>query len=335
MKRVLCFGEILLRYSMGENFPEKQAMNAFVGGAESNVALALAKWHIPVKYCTAIPDNFLSEKIIAFYQKMGVDTSTIIKSGKRIGSYYLSQGTDVKNEGVIYDREHSAFSELKPSVIDWEEVLKDVGWFHFTAISPALNSNLALLCEEALSAASKKGITISLDLNFREKLWKYGSDPIDVIPKLARYANVIMGNIWAAEKMLGISISKTVNLHTDEDLLAEAENSSKSIIDRYPNCHTVANTFRLSKGAGVKYFATLYSESHFYKSKTFFTEKTIDKVGTGDCFMAGIIYGMLQEDKPQQIIEFAKAAACQKFFIKGDATTSESKEILELIQKDE
>ena len=336
MGKVLCFGEILLRYSMGENFPQQQDMNAYVGGAESNVALALAKWNVPVAYCTAMPDNFLSTKILSYYKEMGVDTTTIVRVGERIGAYYLNQGADVKNVGVIYDRKYSSFSELKISDINWDEVFEGVSWFHFTAISPALNENVAALCEEALIAASKKGITISLDLNFREKLWKYGKQPIDVMPKLAQYANVIMGNVWAAEKMLGITIDpKLNNTPTDADLLAEAENSSRSILNQYPNCSTVANTFRFSEGEGVKYFTTLFQQDKIYRSKTLNTAKPIDKVGTGDCFMAGIIYGILHKEQPQQIVDFATRAAFQKLFIKGDATTSEVAEIKKLINQDE
>ena len=336
MGKVLCFGEILLRYSMGESFPQQQDMNAYVGGAESNVALALAKWDVPVAYCTAMPDNFLSNKIISFYQEMGVDTTTIVKSGERIGAYYLNQGADVKNAGVIYDRKYSSFSKLKIADINWDEVFEGVTWFHFTAISPALNENVAALCEEALVVASKKGITISLDLNFREKLWKYGSQPIDVMPKLAHYANIIMGNVWAAEKMLGITIDpKLNNAPSDDDLLAEAENSSRAIIDQYPNCTTVANTFRFSEGESVKYFTTLYQEGKIYRSKTLHTAKPIDKVGTGDCFMAGIIYGIVHKEQPQQIVDFATRAAFQKLFTKGDATTSEVAEIKKLINQDE
>lgn len=336
MGKVLCFGEILLRYSMGENFPHQQDMTAYIGGAESNVALALAKWNIPVAYCTAMPDHFLSNTILSYYNKMGVDTSSVIKSGERIGSYYLNQGSDVKNAGVIYDRKYSSFSELKPSTINWEEIFEGVSWFHFTAISPALNADVAALCEEALIVASKKGITISLDLNFREKLWKYGAEPIDVIPKLATYANVIMGNIWAAEKMLGISINQQlISSENESDLVEQAKNTSEEILTKYTNCHTVANTFRFNELEGVKYFTTLYQHQNIFKSETLFATKPIDKVGTGDCFMAGLIYGIINKKTTQQIVEFAARAAYQKLFIMGDATTSTPEEIEQLIHQNE
>jgi 2-dehydro-3-deoxygluconokinase len=335
MGKVLCFGEILLRYSMGENFPQQQDMTAYIGGAESNVALALAKWNIPVAYCTAMPDHFLSNTILSYYNKMGVDTSSVIKSGERIGSYYLNQGSDVKNAGVIYDRKYSSFSELKPSTINWDEIFEDISWFHFTAISPALNADIATICEEALIVAAKKGIIISLDLNFREKLWKYGVEPIKIIPKLAAYAHVIMGNIWAAEKMLGISINPLlINSGSDSDLVKQSKNTSEEILAKYPNCQTIANTFRFNGPEGVKYFTTLY-QKNIYKSRTLFAANPVDKVGTGDCFMAGLIYGMLYDMSPQQIVEFATRAAFQKLFIMGDATTSDSREIEQLIHQNE
>jgi 2-dehydro-3-deoxygluconokinase len=334
MGKVLCFGEILLRYSMGENFPEQQDITSYIGGAESNVALALAKWKTPVAYCTAMPDHFLSDKILSYYSEMGVDISTVIKSGERIGSYYLSQGADVKNNAVIYDRKYSSFSELKPSTLNWDTIFIGVTWFHFTAISPALNSNIAALCEEALLVATKKGITISLDLNYREKLWKYGVDPIAVIPKLANYAHVIMGNIWAAEKMLGITLNPNfVASGSDSDLVTQAKKTSESILEKYPNCSTVANTFRFNEQSAVKYFATLYQQQNIYKSETFFATKTIDKVGTGDCFMAGLIYGIRKKKEPKETVEFAARAAYQKLFIRGDATTSDAEEIEQLIPK--
>jgi 2-dehydro-3-deoxygluconokinase len=336
MGKVLCFGEILLRYSMGENFPQQQDMSAYIGGAESNVALALAKWNVPVAYCTALPDHFLSDTVLAHYNKMGVDTSAVIKSGERIGTYYLNQGADVKNAGVIYDRKHSSFSELEPSSINWEAIFEGVSWFHFTAISPALNTNIAALCEEALIVATKKGITISLDLNYREKLWKYGLEPIDVMPKLASYAQVIMGNIWSAEKMLGIAINPNLIVSGKEiDLVEQASITSEEILIKYPNCSTVANTFRFNEEERVTYFATLYQNGTSYKSETLFATNTIDKVGTGDCFMAGLIYGILHKREPQQTVDFAARAAYQKLFIKGDATTSKVEEIEQLIIQNE
>ncbi|HWJ24990.1 MAG TPA: PfkB family carbohydrate kinase [Flavisolibacter sp.] len=176
MKKVFCFGELLLRMSpeLGGAWIRNAHMPVFVGGAELNAATALARWNVPVAYGTALPENALAEEICRSLEGKGIDTSRIIFSGKRIGCYYLPQGADLKNAGVIYDREYSSFSQLKPGQIDWDRLLKDVEWFHFSAISPALNADVAVICKEALQAASEKGITISVDLNYRAKLWQYG-----------------------------------------------------------------------------------------------------------------------------------------------------------------
>ena len=155
----------------------QSVMPVYIGGAELNTATALAKWNVPVTYFTALPDNYLSKEICDELRKRNINTDPINFSGNRIGSYYLPQGSDLKNAGVIYDRAHSSFSELQPGQIDWETVLNDISWFHFSAISPALNKNIAAVCKEAVEVASKKKITISVDLNYRSKLWQYGKKP--------------------------------------------------------------------------------------------------------------------------------------------------------------
>jgi 2-dehydro-3-deoxygluconokinase len=173
MKKVFCFGELLLRYSPAFNrqWIEDASMPVFIGGAELNVATALAKWSIPTKYVTALPGHALSQEIIQELQHKNIDVSSVLFQGNRIGTYYLPQGADLKNAGVIYDRAGSSFGELQPGMIDWDTTLKDCDWFHFSAISPALNENVAAVCKEALEAASAMGLTISVDLNYRSKLW--------------------------------------------------------------------------------------------------------------------------------------------------------------------
>ena len=205
MHKVCCFGELLLRMSpaLNKEWIYASGMAAYIGGAELNVATALAKWNIPVKYFTALPDNYLSKEIMEYLEENNIDTSAIHISGDRIGAYYLPQGTDLKHAGVIYDRAHSSFFHLQPGMVNWDEVLDGCTWFHFSAISPAINENAATVCKEALEAASAKGLTISVDLNHRSKLWKYGKDPVEVMPALVEYCDVIMGNIWAAETLLG------------------------------------------------------------------------------------------------------------------------------------
>lgn len=328
MKKICCFGELLLRFSpqlQGE-WIHHASMPVYVGGAELNAAHALALWHLPVRYCTAIPENYLSKEILASLEAKNIDTSRIHFSGQRIGTYYLPQGADLKNAGVIYDRSHSSTAMLQPGDINWEQTLEGVTWFHFSAITPALSASAALVCEEALKEAAARNIFISVDLNYRSKLWQYGKDPQEVMPELVKYCNLVMGNIWAAEKMLGVNLPAPLQ-RTKEVLLNQAEKSSRQLMESYPACRQVANTFRFDHDSGVSYYATLYDGSQLYVSYEQQVEVITDRVGSGDCFMAGLIYGNTNRFEPQQIIDFATTAACKKFAVKGDATTVTVNEI--------
>ncbi len=324
MSKVLCFGEILLRLSPSSdgNWLKKNVMPVYIGGAELNVASALSKWDIPVCYCTAMPDNYLSKEITKELHRKNIDTASIHFSGNRIGIYFLVQGTDLKHDGVIYDRDHSSFAELKPGVLDWDKILHEISWFHFSAISPALNVNIAAVCKEGLEAASKKNITISVDLNHRAKLWQYGKTPKVVMPELVQYCDVVMGNIWSANALLGIDLDENIHQRGNKrDYLVHAKATSISIQQKFPKCKSVANTFRFDHNKeGIVYYASLYKDGHQYNSEEFLSEKIIDKVGSGDCFMAGLIYGLHHKNDLQDIINFSAAAAYGKFHEKGDST---------------
>ncbi len=182
MGKIVCFGELLLRFSPadGGEWLKSNQLPVYLGGAELNVATALAKWNLPVSYCSSLPENYLSRDILGLLSGKQIHTEAVLFSGDRIGSYYLAQGADLKNHTVIYDRAHSAFGELKTGMLDWDHILKDASWFHFSAISPALNESVAAVCREALEAASRKNIRISIDLNHRPKLWK-NRNPHDVM----------------------------------------------------------------------------------------------------------------------------------------------------------
>lgn len=335
MKKVFSFGELLLRLSpeLNGQWLKNHSMPVFIGGAELNVAVALGLWNMPVSYCSVLPDNELSKDICKELIAKKIDISPIITAGSRIGTYYLPQGHDLKYEGVIYDRAGSSFSALKKGQLDWNELLKDADWFHFSAISPALSLDIADLCKEGLEAASAKGMHISVDLNYRPKLWQYGKRPAEVMPGLVEYCTYIMGNIWSEEEMLGMTFQKK-HKYLKEDYINIAETLSKKIIKQYPNCVQVANTFRLEDELRhIRYFATLLSSGEFYTSEEYHTEQFTDKVGTGDCFMAGLIYGNKKNFTFQKIIDFSTAAAFNKLFIKGDTTTSSVDEIEKMISQ--
>ena len=333
MPKILCFGELLLRMSpsLDQQWIRQAEMPVYVGGAELNAARALALWGLPVKYVTAVPDHYLSKEIITELERESIDTSSVQFFGDRIGVYYLPQGADLKNAGVIYDRANSSFSQLRPGMIDWKNVLSDCDWFHFSAICPALNENVVEVCKEALAIASQMGLTISVDLNYRAKLWNYGKKPVEVMPDLVKYANVVMGNIWAADDLLGIPVDKDIHdKKSKAAYLEHARKTSLQIMQQYPNCIYVANTFRFRNDEGLTYYATLY-KSYLAESKQFETEKVIDQVGSGDCFMAGLIYGIKNDYKPEMIINYAAAAAFGKLFEKGDSTTRRAESVFELL----
>ena len=330
MSRIFCFGELLLRFSpeLRGKWLRQSRMPVYIGGAELNTATALAKWKVPVDYCTALPDNYLSKEIYEELSKRNVRTDPIIFSGDRIGSYYLPQGSDLKNAGVIYDRAHSSFSELRPGQIDWDAALNNVSWFHFSAISPALNQNVAAVCKEIVEAASGKGITISVDLNYRSKLWQYGKKPNEIMQPLVEHCDVIMGNIWSAHDLLGISIDPDIhNCKSKSKYLEHAGRTSENVMLMFPKCTSVANTFRFDHGDQINYYASLHTRDSHFVSREFSTNNVVDKVGSGDCFMAGLIYGFYHKLALREIIDFATAAAFNKLFIRGDATTSTVEEI--------
>ncbi len=323
MKKVLCFGELLMRFSprLNEEWLNTSTMPVYIGGAELNVANALAKFGIPPAYSTAIPDNYLSREITAFLNKRNIDTSPITYSGKRIGIYFLPGGADLKHDSVIYDRAHSSFADLKPGMLDWDRILDNVGWFHFSAIVPAISKELAMVCEEALKAALKKNIVVSLDLNYRKKLWQYGYEPKEIMPALAAYCDVIMANIWSANNMLNTPLDgEIIRPKTVDRYAAHARQTSLSIQNRFPRCKTVANTFRFDEGAGIHYYATICHNGQHAVSREFRSEKIADKAGSGDCFMAALITGMLNKWELQTIIDFAAAAAFGKLHESGDFT---------------
>jgi 2-dehydro-3-deoxygluconokinase len=323
--KVISFGEILLRLS-----PEWEAHNAalYVGGAEANVAAALARWGTPVSYISRVPENGVAIHALQHLEKLGVYTDRMLKGGDRVGIYYLEQGKDLKNAGVVYDRKYSSFSQLQPGTIDWEPLLGDAEWFHWSALTPALNPDAALICKEVLEAASRKGLTISTDLNYRSKLWQYGKQPIDVMPELVQHCDVVMGNLWAAQQMLGTQLH--IEAEEKEVYLQQATAVAKEIIEKYPRCKKVAFTFRFSNGPTHNlYYATWYENNQLHVSRQYETDAVVDRVGSGDSFMAGLIHA--QVNKLDDTIGFATAAAWSKLFLKGDFNLTDKADILKLI----
>lgn len=315
---------------------EQNNLPFYVGGAEANVATALALWGIPSAYTTALPENLLSRQLVSYLQQKGIDTSRIIYGGERLGLYFLPRGKDLKNAGVIYDRDHSSFSGLLPGTVDWDKLLDGIDWLHFSAISPALNKGVAAVCEELLQAASARKITISVDLNYRAKLWQYGASPLEIMPGLVNHCDLVMGNLWAVEKMLGIPVDVTIvhEKSNKEDYLRHARFSGERIMEQFPKVKAVAKTFRFDHGqTGIQYYTSLFTEKKLTVSTEYFSDKILDKVGSGDCFMAGLIYGLHRKRPEQETLEFATAAAFQKLFIASDATDQKVEDIEKFINR--
>ena len=330
MKRVLCFGEILLRFSPTANgeWLSTGQMPVYLGGAELNVATALARWGVPVSYCTAMPDNFLSQDLMAELKRRNLNIDTIRLSGERLGSYYLAQGKDLKNRSVVYDRSHSSFGGLKPGVIDWDHALQGISWLHLSAISPALSEPVAEVCEEALEAASSRNITVSIDLNHRPALWKQ-RNPRESMSKLLNHCDVVMGNIWSAHELLGIPLAPTLLQQNEPaSYRRHAHQSAQALFKRFARIKTVALTFRFDEGEkGIQYFASLFTADHSAESPVLRSEEILDRIGTGDCFMAGLIYSLLHQLPEEDIILFASSAAFGKFLEIGDATRQDVRTI--------
>lgn len=325
---VLTFGEILLRLSPDTDWMKHSGIPAYLGGAELNVAMTLAAWNLPVSYVSAMPDNNFSKNIINYIEQAGVDVSKMIYGGNRLGLYYLPQGSDLKNMGVIYDRRYSSFFTLNISDINWDLLFEGVKHFHMTAINPAINQNLADLSLETIKQASKQNITISFDLNYRSKLWQYGKKPVEIIPEIVKHCDWVMGNIWATEKMLGIPID--LKGDSRQDFLRSSEESSRKIVAEFPKVKKVVNTFRFDRpDGGINYYGTLFSEDKLIASKEIKVDTIVDRAGSGDCFMAGIIYGIYRGFSQEKTVDFAATAATGKFLEYGDFTRQRVEEIVE------
>lgn len=325
-QKVCCFGELLLRMSpkLNGKWIEDASIPFYIGGAELNVATALANWDVPVKYCTVLPNNYLSAEICVSLSAKNIDTSAVLFQGNRMGIYYLPQGADLKHAGVIYDRAGSSFWDLQPGTIDWDHVLADCTWFHWSAIVPALNPNTAALCAEAVKAACKKGLTISVDLNYRSKLWQYGVEPKEVMLPLLADCDVVMGNMWSVDSLLGIAAPiHDSNGKSVEELIAAADINIASLQDLFPNIKHIAYTFRLAEN----YFGVLHQDNTTTVSNIYKINEVIDKVGSGDCFMAALVYGLLHQLPANDIINLSAVAAIGKMQEKGDATQQRMSDI--------
>lgn len=337
--KILSFGEILLRIcpDLSNDWVESGSLPFYVGGAELNVASALALWGLPSAYLSAMPQNDVTGSILGYLRNKHIEIDNMLLQGDRLGLYYLPKGKDLKHAGVIYDRANSSFANLQPSDMDWDVIFDGVSWFHFSAICPAISQDMANICLDALKEANHRGIFVSLDLNYRSKLWKYGKEPIAVMPELAAYADLIMGNVWAAQQMLGTALypelRESKSSYPRTLLTEQARETSVELMSKFEKCSFVANTFRFDYlEKGIQYFTTIFAEGQLLQSDDYVAPEIVDKVGSGDCFMAGLIYGLYQQIGLHDTLDFATAAAFDKLFIPSDATHSTVADIQKRIE---
>jgi len=316
------FGELLLRVSTqtGNFINSDEGIAIYAGGSEANVASSLAGMKGPVSYISCIPDNPLVRQTLAALNDRGVNTDRCLLSGDRLGLYFLLSANGLSKGEVVYDRKHSSFSLLQPGMIDWDAVLEGHSWFHWTALSPALNEHMAAVCKEALEKAKSKGLTISVDLNYRNKLWNFGKSPLEIMPDLVNYCDVIMGNIWAAHTMLGIPVDPSLNRHTPKAVYEEqACTSAAQLFEKYPQCKHVAYTFRFMDAPNHNlFYGTYHSGTGNFISETHETHEVVDRIGSGDAFMAGLIHALKSGKAAQEVIDIATSAGFKKLFVKGD-----------------
>lgn len=306
------------------------------GGGESNVAVSLANYGIPVDFVTRLPKNDIGDCALMEMRKRGVNTDHIVFGGERLGIYFLETGAVSRGSKVVYDRAHSSISEIKPGMIDWDKVFEGADWFHWTGITPAISQSAADVCLEALEAASAKGLTISTDLNYRAKLWKYGKKPGEIMPKLVDFCDVILGNEEDAEKHFGIH-PEGLDVTQGHDISAEAFLSvCQQMMEKFPKAKKVITTLRGSISASHNSWAgVLYDGKTMYTSPTYQITDIVDRVGGGDSFMGGLIYGLKQyAGDDQAALNFAVAASCLKHTIVGDANLVTVDEVEKLLGGD-
>ncbi len=325
MNPVITFGEVMMRLSPPgfQRIFQAQSFEVKYAGAEANVAASLARYGIPNQFVTRLPEGDIGDACIGYLRQHGIGTDCIVRGGSRLGIYFLETGAVHRASKVIYDRDSSAIAQIKPGMIDWLAVLAGADWFHWTGITPALSEGAAQVCLEAAQTARGMGLTVSCDLNYRAKLWKWGKKPAEVMPALVSQCDVVIGNEEDADQVFGIKAP-------DADVVGgkvEAESYVyvlDEMMNRFPNIRMIATTLRGSISASHNTWSAVLMARADDGAQSVFTAPTyqitpiVDRVGGGDSFMGGLIYGLKAYADNQRALEFATAASCLKHTILGD-----------------
>jgi 2-dehydro-3-deoxygluconokinase len=336
MGNIVTFGEIMLRLTPPgfQRFVQARSFDVIYGGGEANVAASLANYGLPVEYVTRLPDNDVGDACLNFLRQYGIGTRHIMRGGERLGIYFLEMGSAQRGSKVIYDRAGSALATIRPGMVDWHTVFADADWFHWTGITPAISKGAAAVCLEAVRTAREMGLTVSCDLNYRRKLWKWGQTPGEVMPQLVSLCDVAVGNEEDADKVFGIRAPEA----DVSSGVVEAESYvyvCEQLAQRFPSIETIGITLRGSLSASHNtWSAILWHEGQTYTAPKYDIIPIADRVGGGDSFCAGLIYGLRSYPDVRDALNFAVASSCLKHTIPGDFNLVSVSEVEKLMGGD-
>jgi len=335
MSKYITFGEVMLRLKSPhhEKLFQSPKLEATFGGGEANVAVSLANYGLDAQFVSALPDNDIADACIRQIRGFGVDTTKIVRREGRVGIYFLEGGANQRSSNVIYDRAESSIALMEKGEINWDEIFEHAKWFHISGITPAISKKAKELSLEAVKKAQEHNVTVSCDFNFRKKLWKYGESSVDVMNELVKYVDVGIANEEDCQKSLGIHVD--VDVESGSLDIDKYKMLGDKVLDAFPNLKMIAITLRESKSADINgWGACLNDREKFYLSKRYMINDIIDRVGGGDSFAGGIIYGLNSYEDKQEALEFAVAASCLKHSISGDFNRVKIAEVEKLMKGD-
>jgi len=335
--KIVTFGEIMLRLSPPgfQRFTQARSFEAIYGGGEANVAVSLANFGEDVEYVTRLPKNEIGDACLMSLRSLGIHTDHIVRGGDRIGIYFLETGAAQRGSKVIYDRAYSSFATIQKGMVDWSRVFESADWFHWTGITPAISQSAAEVCLEAIYVARGMGITISTDLNYRSKLWKWGKSAGEVMAELVSLCDIALCNEEDAEKVFGIK-APGADITAGKVDPEHYRYVCVELVKKFPSLKTISVTLRGSLSASHNTWSgVLWHLGNFYIAPTYNITPIVDRVGSGDAFMGGLIFGLRKyNNNPQRALNFATASACLKHSIVGDFNAVSLSEVEALIAGD-
>ena len=337
MKKIVTFGEVMLRLSPPGvlRFGQARSFDVVYGGGESNVAATLANFGLATEFVTRLPANEIGNACLQYLRQYSVGTSYVLRGGERLGIYFLEMGAVMRGSQVVYDRANSSFASLKPGMVDWKTVFQDATWFHWTGITPAISEGAAAVCQEAIDTARTMGVTVSCDMNYRAKLWKWGKTAGEVMEQLVATSDVVTANEEDAEKVFGIKAPDTevINGKVSSEKYASV---CEELHKKFPNLKKIAITLRGSLSASHNtWSAMLWQDGQIYSAPIYDITHIVDRVGGGDSFMGGLIYGLHTfANDPQKVLDFAVAASALKHTVFGDFNLVTVSEVEKLTRGD-